>query len=284
MRIWIAIGFSLLFTDKICQIDTGRIWQKKSMPAQTANIPLNAAKLIKSYPGFISAFVNNQIVFKNHSKLIWDDSIKNKSYKDQLEKPDLKDMFLQRYVKGPMKANPAKMSDPGRIRNEQFFMKLYGASEKAAEKNQVTITWCPKLVGQKISITKVNGVNKKLIQISNELDKHPEWKNYLSDIGGTFAWRKINGTKRQSTHSFGMTMDINVKYSDYWQWACHCTDETAVVKYRSKIPQGIIDIFEKYGFIWGGKWYHFDTMHFEYRPELLTGNNSAEKVSISDKE
>ncbi|MEJ2663631.1 MAG: M15 family metallopeptidase, partial [Spirochaetia bacterium] len=27
--------------------------------------------------------------------------------------------------------------------------------------------------------------------------------------------------------------------------------------------------FEKYGFIWGGKWYHYDTMHFEYRPELL---------------
>jgi hypothetical protein len=21
--------------------------------------------------------------------------------------------------------------------------------------------------------------------------------------------------------------------------------------------------------IWGGKWGHFDTMHFEYRPELL---------------
>jgi D-alanyl-D-alanine carboxypeptidase len=24
-----------------------------------------------------------------------------------------------------------------------------------------------------------------------------------------------------------------------------------------------------YGFIWGGKWYHYDTMHFEYRPELM---------------
>ena len=26
---------------------------------------------------------------------------------------------------------------------------------------------------------------------------------------------------------------------------------------------------EKHGFIWGGRWYHYDTMHFEYRPELL---------------
>jgi len=31
----------------------------------------------------------------------------------------------------------------------------------------------------------------------------------------------------------------------------------------------IVDIFERHGFIWGGKWYHFDTLHFEYRPEIL---------------
>ncbi|NUM57423.1 MAG: M15 family metallopeptidase, partial [Bdellovibrionaceae bacterium] len=27
--------------------------------------------------------------------------------------------------------------------------------------------------------------------------------------------------------------------------------------------------FESEGFIWGGKWNHYDTMHFEYRPELF---------------
>jgi hypothetical protein len=31
----------------------------------------------------------------------------------------------------------------------------------------------------------------------------------------------------------------------------------------------IVKIFEKYGFIWGGKWFVFDNMHFEYRPEIL---------------
>jgi hypothetical protein len=30
-----------------------------------------------------------------------------------------------------------------------------------------------------------------------------------------------------------------------------------------------VRVFEKHGFIWGGAWYHYDTMHFEYRPELL---------------
>jgi len=27
------------------------------------------------------------------------------------------------------------------------------------------------------------------------------------------------------------------------------------------MPQEIVDIFERHGFIWGGKWYHYDTMH-----------------------
>jgi hypothetical protein len=38
---------------------------------------------------------------------------------------------------------------------------------------------------------------------------------------------------------------------------------------RWKPPSEVIAAFEKNGFIWGGKWYHFDTIHFEYRPELL---------------
>jgi hypothetical protein len=43
------------------------------------------------------------------------------------------------------------------------------------------------------------------------------------------------------------------------------------IVYRNRMPAEIVAIFEKHGFIWGGKWYHFDTMHFEFRPELLVG-------------
>ncbi len=41
------------------------------------------------------------------------------------------------------------------------------------------------------------------------------------------------------------------------------------IAYKNEIPWEIVRIFEAHGFIWGGKWYHYDTMHFEYRPELL---------------
>jgi hypothetical protein len=241
-----------------------------SLRAKTIDtIPPATKKLIKCYPDFVTGFADNHLIFKDGSKLLWDDGIKNKSFKDLLEKPDLKDMFYQKYLTGALKSHPAKKFDPGRVRNEAFFMKLYGSTEKEVRQHLTEITWCPKLVGQKITVTKVNGIDKKLAQISKELDEHPELKKYLINIGGTFTWRNINGTKRHSMHSFGMTIDINTAYSDYWQWSCKCVDEDAAITYKNRIPQIIVDIFEKYGFIWGGKWYHFDTMHFEYRPELI---------------
>ena len=232
-------------------------------------IPPAAQKLIESYPNFVTGFADNNLVFKDGTKLRWDDGIKNKSNQQLLDEPDLKDMFNQKYPVGKLATPPAQNFDPGRIRNMAFFEKIYGSTEKQVEKNLVEITWCPKLVGQKITVTKINGVDKQLMLISKELDEHPELKKYLTNIGGTFTWRNISGTNRHSMHSYGMTIDINTKYSDYWQWACKCTGETVKVQYQNRIPQLIVDTFEKHGFIWGGKWYHFDTMHFEYRPELI---------------
>ena len=34
-------------------------------------------------------------------------------------------------------------------------------------------------------------------------------------------------------------------------------------------PEQIVSIFEKEGFVWGGKWFKFDNIHFEYRPGVL---------------
>ncbi len=83
-------------------------------------------------------------------------------------------------------------------------------------------------------------------------------------------WRTISGTNRLSAHSFGIAIDINVDYADYWKW--NQQDESKI-EYNNRIPQKIIGIFERNGFIWGGKWYHYDIMHFEYRPELLITSN-----------
>jgi len=234
-------------------------------PAQ--QIPANAKKLIDAYPNQIKGFKNNNIIFKDNTTLVYDDG-KKKTAQQLLDNPDIEDQFLYPYTTGKSTSN-TKAQDPGRIRNEEFFKKIYGNSKAAVEQQLVNINWCPKLVNQKIKVTSANGLDKIVKSLSAELDTHPELKKYLTNIGGTFNWRMIAGTKRLSMHSFGMTIDINVKYSNYWQWDCKCKSENTKLSYKNQIPEQLIAIFEKHGFIWGGKWYHYDTMHFEYRPELL---------------
>jgi hypothetical protein len=90
---------------------------------------------------------------------------------------------------------------------------------------------------------------------------------YLIPNAGTYTCRTIAGSEQASAHSYGIAIDINTKYSNYWRWPNPKSDP---ITYKNQIPFQIVDIFERHGFIWGGKWYHFDTMHFEYRPELLT--------------
>ena len=109
-----------------------------------------------------------------------------------------------------------------------------------------------------------NGAAAALQDVSNELNdmvkSDASLLEYLKDPGGTFKWRVIAGTNRLSAHSYGIAIDINVKKSHYWQWSNG---------YQNLIPEKIVRVFEKHKFIWGGRWKHFDTMHFEYRPEMF---------------
>jgi hypothetical protein len=67
-------------------------------------------------------------------------------------------------------------------------------------------------------------------------------------------------------HAWGAAIDINPTLSDYWLWHRPTGHGPAYVR---SIPPEVVGVFERHGFIWGGRWMHFDTMHFEFRPELL---------------
>ena len=109
----------------------------------------------------------------------------------------------------------------------------------------------------------MNSIAAKLRAVSEELDRlPPEINKYALPSAGTFNCRAVKDTGNRSAHAWGAAIDINTKFADYWLWAKNGG-------YRNRIPFDIVDIFERHGFIWGGKWGHFDTMHFEYRPELL---------------
>ncbi|HLN77295.1 MAG TPA: M15 family metallopeptidase [Nocardioidaceae bacterium] len=72
-----------------------------------------------------------------------------------------------------------------------------------------------------------------------------------ADFGGCYAPRFIAGdpTKGLSLHTWGIAVDLNV----------HSNQRGT----PGRIDRRVVDIFERWGFAWGGDWSYTDPMHFE---------------------
>ncbi len=221
-----------------------------------------------AYPEHIAGVADDQILWRDGTRIAIDDGRGVKSFEDLLTAPDLQDIFASEYPTGDPSPPPLD-ADPGRARPEAFFDRMYGNCRKGeATKNLVEVAWMPSRGKTKVKVTRVNGVADKLREVSAELERLPrKFDVYLKPIAGTYACRVIAGTERLSTHGHGIAIDIALKHAHYWRWSK--PDASGRYAWRNEIPPDIVRIFEKYGFIWGGRWYHYDTMHFEYRPELL---------------
>ncbi len=226
-----------------------------------AIIPENALRLIHAYPNLQLRFEDNHIIFQDGSSIIYDDG-RQKDYVSMMDHSDIEDMFSMNYYSD---GNPGYLQDAGRSRCEAFFKKMYGEDSKTVKKNLVNVKW----FGTTIKFNRINGAAEQLQKVANEIQQnHPELISYMKS-SGTFYWRKVRGSERLSSHSYGIAIDIAVKQSDYWRWGNPKAKETDKIDYKNRIPTDLVEIFEKHGFIWGGRWYHYDTMHFEYRPEIL---------------
>jgi len=232
------------------------------------NIKDSLDRLVRSYPDQIAGHDNEFLILKNGLKFRLSDGRTNKTFRELLENPDIDDMFYSTYPTGAEPKQPAINADPGRVRFEPLFVALYGDCNKGdVVRNLRTIDWLPKHHGGKVTITTRNGVATALEKVSRELDDLPDnLIKYLVPSAGTYNCRTIAGSRARSMHAYGAAIDINTRFADYWRWI---SDDRTQPRWRNRVPIQIVRIFEKQGFIWGGYWYHFDTMHFEYRPELL---------------
>lgn len=189
------------------------------------------------------------------------------TYQKDLKNAQLVDSFTFPYPLGKFAKMPYE--DSSRIRDITLFSHLYGANEKEVKQHLKPLVW---LDGTEILFNTKNGAYDALKRVKNHLEKlidsNPYLRIYLQNIGGTFKWRKIANSQNISAHSFGIAIDINVANSRYWLWDLRnqtLSDSQSV----ATIPLEIIEAFESENFIWGGRWWHYDTMHFEYRPEIL---------------
>lgn len=229
------------------------------------------ARLLAAYPDQLARVDGNDLVWKDGTRMPIDDGRGAKAHAAWLAAPDLEDMFAKTYVRPAPGTSPPRDHDPGRARASAFFDKMYGDCTRGeVARHLVDVVWLPRKWGKTLKVTRINGVAERLKAVSAVLDLLPAaFDAFLVPSEGTYVCRPIAGTNRVSAHGHGIAIDIATPRADYWQWTVGAAKAGSPISYRNRIPPEIVAAFEAQGFIWGGAWYHYDTMHFEYRPELL---------------
>ncbi|MEI9996242.1 MAG: M15 family metallopeptidase [Rhizomicrobium sp.] len=220
-------------------------------------------RLVAAYPAFLVRHDGTWLWLKDGRRLAVSDGRADKDFTALLEQPDIDDMFYAAYPAGAAATAPPADVDPGRVRYAPLFDAMYGDCRKGEVAPRLRpVAWLPRHRGGQVRITMVNGVDKALEAVSTELDALPESDiRYLIPDSGTYNCRAVAGSTARSMHGWGAAIDIDSTMSDYWRWS--------PAGWHNRIPLAIVRVFERHGFIWGGRWSHYDTMHFEYRPELF---------------
>ncbi|MDP3546927.1 MAG: M15 family metallopeptidase [Phreatobacter sp.] len=227
----------------------------------------NLARLVTAYPDHLSGIDGADLVWRDGARMPTGADLPARPFETMLRDATLADQLRQPYAPGRPSGPPARDHSPGRLRNTAFFVKMYGDCRRGgAAGRQRSVTWMPQTKPQRVPMTTVNDVATRLERVIDGLEGLPDrLKAYLVPSAGTFNCRTVADTGLLSMHAYAAAIDIAVARSDYWSWA----RARGEIPYRNRIPYEIAEVFETERFIWGGKWYHYDTMHFEYRPELI---------------
>jgi len=160
--------------------------------------------------------------------------------------------------------------------NTAFLDALYGgASYSEIKKNIESIRFFGFNVhAHKKIIPLLKEIEEEILNLKGEDDATERFIENLKSID-SLSWRNVENTVNRSLHSYGIAIDFMPRRTGgrqlYWAWTRHQNTQWYRVPYEKRwmIPEEIVGIFERYGFVWGGKWVFYDNMHFEYRPELL---------------
>jgi hypothetical protein len=161
-------------------------------------------------------------------------------------------------------------------RSPHFFDALWRISSRdEADQRVKTIRFLGRSVNVHYLIMESLALVEEHILAAAKADTQVQaWVNGISTLEG-WTWRDIAQTQSRSFHAYGLAVDLLPKSlggkETYWLWAIRKKTDWWNISYNERYhpPTAVIKAFETYGFVWGGKWLFFDTMHFEYRPEIL---------------
>ena len=195
----------------------------------------------------------------------------------------------------PTEEESARMRELGRQRETQtvkrstyFYDTLWRArnrDEAWEHIKQIRFLGIPVQVHYSILVA-LSLVEQQILRTANINPAVRQWVNNVSTVDG-WSWRNIASSESRSFHAYGAAIDILPKslggLETYWLWTSRNITEWWNVPYSRRFhpPPEVINAFESFGFIWGGKWRFYDTMHFEYRPEILA-INGIEQMNLRD--
>src|SRR5882757_3313665 len=126
--------------------------------------------LVAAYPDFLAGYDEKDLIWKDGGRMPLSDGRPDKTFDELLDNPDIKDQLAIPYPLGGDLKVPAANEDPGRIRNEKFFLKMYGDCRKGeVAKRLAPVAWMPARRGGTVRVTGVNGVNQRLAEVVREL-------------------------------------------------------------------------------------------------------------------
>ena len=222
-------------------------------------------RTIKMADDTIFIINGSRIYYKNGKMLARENLSKEKNYAS---------VFYE-YKKGEMAKIPTLNEDILK-QSRDFWDNIFGTEEMQIRKHCQLISFLDhKTFVNNICVEALRNIEK---EIMNAARTGKEVQRYLDElyIFYSFQQKQVIGSKNQSFHSYGLALDLVPKsYKGkhvYWKWSRVLDRQNwfrIPLKRRWHPPQEVIDAFENNGFVWGGKWYHFDTIHFEYRPEII---------------
>ncbi|MBU3126413.1 M15 family metallopeptidase [Clostridium tagluense] len=224
--------------------------------------------LMIAYPKYITNIEEKNgyvyLVLSSGKKLLYDDRIRKNS-QEKLENPDLQDTLEQIYPLSPIRTIMKTDYDPGRTRSYGLLTEIYGSSKKDIESRLTKVKVGYNNYQFNISNSAADSLQAVMKEVMPLAQRNPNVRTCLLPCSGTFNYRVISGTSRLSPHAFGIAIDLASDKRDYWKWASKEAGEKRLASYANEL----VEIFENHGFVWGGKWSHFDILHFEYRPEII---------------
>lgn len=229
-------------------------------PANITDDELNLYCLRLSYPLVDDLFIddngNKWLTLKNGARVPYDTIGSTPS----LLHTGIAESMREPYPLEPERPPTPDGIAPGRKRPYEFLYALYGHDSATVKQK---LAPC-KFAGKTLHLNE--NASRAFMRAVPELEKirtDKKMRPFLKPDGG-YCWRKIAGENVPSAHSFGIAIDLGADKAPYWRWS-----KIMPHPMQQTYPREIVELMEKHGFIWGGKWHEYDLMHFEYRPELI---------------